>query len=165
MNTAGLKTQDDRWVARRVVMAHSFRQRLLGLLRHKALDAEEGLLITPGASIHTFGMRFSIDAVFLNGQMKILRLASHIPPWRVRLAPARTRYVLELPAGRIQALRLESDTYICMEAPSVLARSTLASSAHPDAREAVPRRHGTPLERPGMSDRTHTRELPQAGSR
>jgi len=118
MHTAGFKTQDNRWVARRVRMARSFRQRLLGLLRNRTLSADEGLLLSPGASIHTFGMRFPIDALFLNGQMKILRLAAHIPPWRVRLAPSRTRHVLELPAGSIHALGLKSNTYICIELPS-----------------------------------------------
>jgi hypothetical protein len=73
------------------------------------------LLLSPGASIHTFGMPYPIDAVFLNGQMKILRLATRIAPWRVRLAPAKTKHVLELPAGRVKALGLQANTYLCVE--------------------------------------------------
>jgi uncharacterized protein len=115
MKTAGLKTPDGRWIARRLLLARTFRERLFGLLQLKSLAVDEALLLSPGASIHTFGMPYPIDAVFLNGQMKILRLATRIAPWRVRLAPARTKHVLELPAGRVRALGLQANTYLCME--------------------------------------------------
>ena len=115
MKTAALKTPDGRWIARRLLLARTFRERLFGLLQLKSLAIDEALLLSPGASIHTFGMPYPIDAVFLNGQMKILRLATRIAPWRVRLAPARTKHVLELPAGRVRALGLQANTYLCME--------------------------------------------------
>jgi uncharacterized membrane protein (UPF0127 family) len=115
MKTAALKTPDGRWIARRLLLARTFRERLLGLLQLESLAVDEALLLSPGASIHTFGMPYPIDAVFLNGQMKILRLATRIAPWRIRLAPARTKHVLELPAGRVRALGLQVNSYLCVE--------------------------------------------------
>lgn len=115
MKTAALKTPDGRWIARRLLLARTFRERLFGLLQLRSLAVDEALLLSPGASIHTFGMPYPIDAVFLNGQMKILRLATRIAPWRICLAPAKTRHVLELPAGRVKALGLQANTYLCIE--------------------------------------------------
>jgi uncharacterized protein len=114
MRCTALKTADGRWVAQRVLMAHSFGERLIGLLRLKALDLDEGLMLSPGASIHTFGMHYPIDAVFLNGQMKILKVSLHVPPWRIRLAPPETKHVLEVAAGRARALSLQSGTFLCI---------------------------------------------------
>lgn len=124
MQTAGLKTADGRWIARRVLLARTFRERLVGLLKIKTLNVDEALLLSPGASIHTFGMPYPIDAVFLNSQLKILRLATRVAPWRVRLAPAKTRHVLELPAGRVHALGLQPDTYVCVEHDAIANKSS-----------------------------------------
>lgn len=136
MRIAGLKTADGRWIARRVLLARTFRERLTGLLLVKSLNIDEALLLSPGASIHTFGMPYPIDAVFLNGQMKILRLAIRIAPWRIRIAPAQTRHVLELPAGRANALGLRPNTYICIEHEPVDVVPSCSSANRP-ARRSV----------------------------
>ena len=111
----GLKTADGRWIARRVRVARTFTQRLRGLLGTRALESEEGLMLSPGGSVHTFGMRYRIDVAFLDRQLKILRLTSQLCPWRICRAPARTRHVLELPAGTALRLRLEENTFVCID--------------------------------------------------
>ena len=56
------------------------------------------MLIRPAPSIHTFFMRFSIDAVFLSRSGHVLKVASAVKPWRARFC--RGAYaVLELGAG------------------------------------------------------------------
>ncbi len=79
-----------------VEVARSFRDRSRGLLGR---DGVEGaLLIRPGSSIHTFGMRFDLDVAHLDGDLRVLRTAT--TP-RNRLGPLvrRTRAVLEAEAG------------------------------------------------------------------
>ena len=115
MRVSGLKTYDGRWIARRMRIACSFKHRLIGLLRSKALAEDEALMLSPGGSIHTFGMRYPIDVAFLDRQLKILRLAPHLPPWRICYAPTKTKYVVELRAGMVQALQLKVDTFMCIE--------------------------------------------------
>lgn len=115
MKQIGLKTADGRWIARRVRIARSFRQRLRGLLGTHELPAEEGLMLSPGGSVHTFGMRYCIDLAFLDRQLKILRLSSQVSPWRICRAPANTRHVLELPAGTAQLLQLRENTFVCVD--------------------------------------------------
>ena len=81
-------------------LACSFTRRFVGLLAHRRLGETEGLLLQPGGSIHTIGMRFGIDALFLDADLVILKVVAHIRPLRIARAPRDTRAVLEMAAGR-----------------------------------------------------------------
>jgi uncharacterized membrane protein (UPF0127 family) len=72
--------------------------RMRGLLGRKSLESGEGMLIRPAPSIHTFFMRFPIDAVFLSKDGEVLKVASNVRPWRIRSC-RRAHSVLELAAG------------------------------------------------------------------
>ena len=72
-----------------------------GLLGRDSLPAGHGMLITRTASIHSHFMRFEFDAVFLDRDLTVLKLAERIPPWRMRSAK-RAKRVLELAAGEIE---------------------------------------------------------------
>ncbi len=115
MKTFELRTATGRCIARRVSMACSFQSRCLGLLSREAMPKEEGLLLIPGGTIHTLGMRFPIDVVFLNRQMRILGLAEHVRPWRIRVAPKGTSRVLELAAGQIAVHQLKEGIYLIVD--------------------------------------------------
>jgi uncharacterized protein len=106
MKAVSVSTVDGVSVARFTRVASSFGARLVGLLNRGKLSDKEGLLLSPGGSIHTIGMRFPIDAVFLDKRMCVLKLAPSVQPWRGVLAPRRTRHVLELAEGRIEAVGL-----------------------------------------------------------
>lgn len=118
MRTLELRTADGRCVARHVHMACSFRSRCIGLLRRPSIPEQEGLLFVPGSTVHTLGMRFNIDVVFLNRQMRVLGLAENVAPWRIVIAPKDTARVLELAAGRIATTRLTAGTYLIVDRPS-----------------------------------------------
>jgi uncharacterized protein len=81
-------------------VASTFCTRLVGLLARRSLAHEEGLLVLPGGSIHTLGMRFAIDVVFVDAQLVVLKVAAAVPPCRHVSAPRGTWGVLELRAGR-----------------------------------------------------------------
>lgn len=131
MKLIGLKTADGRWIAKRVRIARTFRQRLRGLLGTRRLESEEGLMLSPGGSVHTFGMRYRIDVAFLDRQLKILRVTPQLCPWRICRAPARTRHVLELPAGTAVKLQLEKDSFVCID-HDLPARTTTCSRRSPE---------------------------------
>jgi uncharacterized membrane protein (UPF0127 family) len=114
VETSALQTADGQWIARHVTIARSFGDRLRGVLKHGALKPDTALLITPCSSIHTFAVPFALDAVFLSAQLRILRVAPHIAPWRIRWAPRGTKHVLELPAGTVDALQLQPGTFVCL---------------------------------------------------
>jgi uncharacterized membrane protein (UPF0127 family) len=79
-----------------VPVAKSFSARLLGLAMLRAERAGPGLLIPRCSSVHTFGMRFALDVVFLGGSGTVLSARRAVPPRRlVRCRGAES--VLELP--------------------------------------------------------------------
>jgi uncharacterized membrane protein (UPF0127 family) len=73
-------------------------RRMRGLIGHEGLPAGEGLLLRPAPSIHTAFLRFPIDAVFLDDDLRVLEIVERLRPWRVA-AKRRARAVLELAAG------------------------------------------------------------------
>jgi uncharacterized membrane protein (UPF0127 family) len=72
--------------------------RMRGLLGRRELGADEGVLLRPAGSIHTFFMRFAIDAIFLDREGRVLRIADAVGPWHAAAARG-ARAVLELRAG------------------------------------------------------------------
>lgn len=72
-----------------------------GLLGRNSLDDGEGLLIRPCKGIHTFGMRFPIDAVFLNRDKRVVAAICNIMPNRMTRMYLGASSVIELPAGTI----------------------------------------------------------------
>jgi uncharacterized membrane protein (UPF0127 family)/CheY-like chemotaxis protein len=69
-----------------------------GLLGRHSLAAGEGMLLQPAPSIHTAFMRFAIDAVFMDGTLRVMKVVEELRPWRAASAH-RGRAVLELAAG------------------------------------------------------------------
>ena len=78
-------------------------ERMVGLLATERLGPGQGLLLAPCGSVHTFGMRFSIDILFLDRQNRVLAVARDVGPCRVRVGPRGARSVLELAAGAASA--------------------------------------------------------------
>ena len=69
-----------------------------GLLGRRSLPGGEGILLRPAGSIHTFFMRFPIDAVFLDRELVVVGIETDLAPWRAA-ARKRAYAVLELAAG------------------------------------------------------------------
>ncbi len=86
----------------RVPVAVDLRSRLLGLAWLRAGRAGEGLLIPRCRSIHTFGMRFAIDVVFLDSELRPLSVRSALGPARLARERAAAA-VLELPVAPSEA--------------------------------------------------------------
>lgn len=93
-----VNTKNDVVLADKVMIADTFKLRLKGLLGKKSLEAGEGLLLYPCSSIHCFGMKFPIDAIFLDKDKKVLALFPFLEPGQTAKA-TRAKYVLELVAG------------------------------------------------------------------
>ncbi len=78
--------------------AKSYFQRLRGLLG-RTIEDGGGLLLTPCNSIHTIGMRYEIDAVYLDRAGRVLRVDEALASGRFWPMQRGARRVLELPAG------------------------------------------------------------------
>jgi uncharacterized membrane protein (UPF0127 family) len=72
--------------------------RMRGLLGRDSLEEGHGLMIPKSSSIHMFFMRFAIDAVFLDRELRVRKVVADLAPWRIAAAHG-AKSVLELPAG------------------------------------------------------------------
>jgi uncharacterized membrane protein (UPF0127 family) len=91
--------------------ARNFLRRTLGLMFKGPLVEGEGLLIefSPHLrlrSIHSFFMRFTIDLVFIDSQMKVVDLKT-LAPWRMYNPKTDCRWVLETNKGTIEENNLK----------------------------------------------------------
>lgn len=83
-------------------VADTFWTRLVGLLNDKQpLEFGDGLWIMPCNSIHCMWMKFDIDAIFLDKQLKVVHLVHEMKPWQISKIVFAAHSVLELPAGLI----------------------------------------------------------------
>jgi uncharacterized membrane protein (UPF0127 family) len=73
------------------------RARFLGLAYLDREQAGSGLLIPRCSSVHTFGMRFSLDLYFLDVRGEVVSVQRQVPARRLAFC-RRARAVLELPA-------------------------------------------------------------------
>jgi uncharacterized membrane protein (UPF0127 family) len=92
-------SKDGRTLIERVEIAQGFGSRLKGLLGQDQLGMERALCILPCSCIHTFGMRFAIDAIFLSRKNEITRLVWDLSPGRVAFGGWRAHMVLEMQSG------------------------------------------------------------------
>ena len=112
--------------------ANSVFKRMIGLLNRKALAQGEGLLLDRCYGIHTIGMRFPIDVVFLDKELRVMRAVPAIPPFRTCVVK-HAIYVLELPVGSIQRSQTAAGDQIQMrtvtQETSSLTRAALLEKA------------------------------------
>jgi uncharacterized membrane protein (UPF0127 family) len=97
---------DGRLLLSRVMLAENVLERMRGLLGRPPLADDQGLLISPCSSVHTFGMGYPIDLVFLDRAWQIRRIVAALRPLRMAWAPG-AHMTLELAPGVAGALRLE----------------------------------------------------------
>jgi uncharacterized membrane protein (UPF0127 family) len=81
-----------------VPVAEGVLARALGLARVDRERAGPGLLIPRCRSVHTFGMRFPLDLLFLDEDLRLLAARANVPPRRV-VGCRRAAAILELPSA------------------------------------------------------------------
>jgi uncharacterized membrane protein (UPF0127 family) len=89
-------------LADRADIADTSEKRRRGLLKHSSLEPGEGLWIVPCEGVHTFGMNFPIDVLFLNKKREVVKVRPNMVRSRIALSLA-AHSVLELPAGTVEA--------------------------------------------------------------
>jgi uncharacterized membrane protein (UPF0127 family) len=91
----------------RVRLARTWWQRAIGLLATPRLDDPRGLWIAPCNSVHTIGMRYPIDVVFVAADARVLKLVRTLRPLRAAMCRG-AHATLELRAGSIDELGLRA---------------------------------------------------------
>ncbi|MGZ3692772.1 MAG: DUF192 domain-containing protein [Bdellovibrionota bacterium] len=89
-------------------------ERMYGLLPRKSLEPGEALWIKPTTSIHTFFMRFTIDVAFLDRAGKVIRVYSHLKPWRHSRIHFFAAGAIEAGAGALAGVQEGEVLEICL---------------------------------------------------
>ncbi|GAB3242119.1 DUF192 domain-containing protein [Kineosporia babensis] len=96
----------------RVEVATSYRQRSKGLLGRDGIGT--GLVLMPGSSVHTFGMRFAIDVVYVRRDGRVIAVTT-MPRNRLGLPRLRAAWILELEAGRAAAWGIVAGSVLSLD--------------------------------------------------
>lgn len=99
------KTDNPSCIIPTVSLTTNFLERMRGLLFRPELNKDEALLITPCNSVHTIGMGYPIDIVFLDKDWTIIKTVRHLKPWR-SASCLRAAMVLEMSSGSIDKIQL-----------------------------------------------------------
>ncbi len=97
-----LNKTKNRIISSKAVLADSFFTRAKGLLGRTHLAVNEALIITRCQSIHMFFMKFSIDAVFVDRNNRVVGLVQRIKPNQLSPIFFKAMYVIELREGAIK---------------------------------------------------------------
>jgi uncharacterized protein len=88
----------DLWIAR----THWSRFRGLMATDSSRFMRGQGLWISPSRGIHTFAMRFPIDAVYLDRERIVIHIEESLKPWRLAAVRVQAASVLEVPTGTVR---------------------------------------------------------------
>jgi uncharacterized membrane protein (UPF0127 family) len=91
------------YLATDLVIARTHWSRFRGLM---ATDSSrftrgQGLWISPSHGIHTFAMRFPIDAVYLDRERIVIHIEEGLKPWRLAAVRVQATSVIEVPTGTV----------------------------------------------------------------
>src|ERR1700727_1114613 len=91
------------FVATEATIADSYLRRLVGLLGKTKRWAQlgRGLWIVPSRGVHTIGMMFPIDLIFLGKEKEVVHIEEYVRPFRISSVSLKATSVLELPPHTI----------------------------------------------------------------
>jgi len=95
-----VNARGDRVIATSVELATSRAERRQGLLGRTGLADGHAIVIAPCFAVHTVGMQFAIDVIFVDARGHVRKIRRDMAPWRMAGALGATA-VIELPAGAL----------------------------------------------------------------
>ncbi len=101
-----------------VVAANTPLTRLRGLIGRLRLTSDEGLWVVPSRGVHTIGVLFPIDLVYLDDEYRVIHMEESFPAFRIAPWRNQAASVLQLPPHTIYAsqTQLGDQLVICMGA-------------------------------------------------
>ncbi len=93
------------YLATRLAIADGHWSRLRGLMGRPpdSFSSGDGLWILPCKGVHSLGMRFPIDVVYLSSAKVVVHLEQGLPPWRFAPVRLKASSVLELPENTLRS--------------------------------------------------------------
>jgi uncharacterized protein len=97
------------YLATELEVANTHWTRFRGLMARESYTFQKGhaLWIVPCHGVHTMGMRFPIDVLYLDRENVVVHLERSLAPWRFAPLRSKAKSVLELPNATVSATRTE----------------------------------------------------------
>lgn len=93
----------------KLVVADTFLKRMIGLLGKKSLPVGEAWLFYNCRAVHTLGMRFKIDIIFLDREGNVLEVRRNVGFGQLAIGPSGTFATLECSTGWLNLKKLKFD--------------------------------------------------------
>jgi hypothetical protein len=123
-------------VAMTVEIAATRTSRRRGLLGRDRLDEASAMLLAPCTGVHTMGMRFAIDVVFVDRHGYAVKVVRNLQPWRIALA-AGGRAVIEMAAGSLRWGQVLLGDRLYLAPVATVKRSTLTAEIAESAEQRM----------------------------
>jgi uncharacterized membrane protein (UPF0127 family) len=91
-----------------VAAADTIFSRLRGLIGRLKLKSDEGIWVVPSRGIHTLGLLFPLDLIYLDEHYRVIHLVEYFPSFRIAPLKTQAESVLELPTHTIYSSQTQS---------------------------------------------------------
>ena len=91
-----------------VTAADTIFSRLRGLIGRLKLRSDEGIWVVPSRGIHTLGLLFPLDLIYLDEHYRVIHLVEYFPSFRIAPLKTQAESVLELPTHTIYSSQTQS---------------------------------------------------------
>jgi uncharacterized membrane protein (UPF0127 family) len=116
-------------------------RRLRGLLGKLKISSGEGVWLVPSQGIHTFGMLFPIDVIYLDANYRVIHLVEYLRPFCISPIRLKSASLLELPPHTIYASHTKVGDRLLICQPQEM--ETYLEHAKPDAESPIVRKAAT----------------------
>jgi uncharacterized membrane protein (UPF0127 family) len=102
--------------------------RLKGLIGRLKLRSDEGLWVVPSSGVHTLGVLFPLDLIYLNDNYQVIHLIEYFPTFRIAPLKTNAASVLEMPPHTIYSSQTHTGDQLIICPPEEM-ESRLRSEA------------------------------------
>jgi uncharacterized protein len=121
-----------------VTVADTTFTRLKGLIGRLRLRSSDGLWVVPSSGIHTFGVLFPLDLIYLDGNCQVIHVVEYLRGFRLAPLKIRAASVLELPPHTIYSSQTQDgDQLVIGTAEEMESRMSAALAASEQQREEM----------------------------
>ena len=124
------KTRES-FLSLRVAAADTPLRRLRGLLGKMRLKADEGIWVIPSRGVHTIGVLFAIDLIYLDSDCKVIHLTESFGRFRIGPVRRQCASVLELPTRTIYSSQTQVGDQLLICTPEEMEKYLDESEARP----------------------------------
>jgi uncharacterized protein len=91
-----------------VAAADTIFSRLRGLIGRPKLRSDEGIWVVPSRGVHTLGLLFPLDLIYLDEHYRVIHLVEYFPSFRIAPLKMQAESVLELPTHTIYSSQTQT---------------------------------------------------------